>query len=55
MYGSWDMVQQWQTDEKSDIEVVAPPKKNKFFEQSATLFGMKQKNRIVNQILLFKL
>ena len=32
----------------------APPKKNQYFKQSATLFGMKKK-RIVNQVFLPKL
>ena len=37
--------------------MLVPHLKNQYFEQSATLFGMKkkQKNRIVNQILLPKL
>ena len=39
-----------QTDGKSD-----PPKENQYFEQSPTLFGMEKKERIVNQILLYKL
>ena len=37
------------------MEVDAPPKKNQYFEQSATLFGMKKQKRIVNQVLLSKL
>ena len=32
-----------------------PPKKNQYFEQGATLFAMKIKKRIVNQILLSKI
>ena len=60
MYGSWDMVRDrqmdGQMDGKSEIEVGTPPKKNQYFEQSATLFGMKKKEkRIVNQILLSKI
>ena len=38
---------------KWHIEVGAPPKKNQYFEQSATLFGMKKKKkRILKQVLL---
>ena len=37
------------------MEVDAPPKENQYFEQNATLFGMKKKKRIVNQVLLSKL
>ena len=45
-----------QTDgrKKWHIEVGVPPKKIQYFEQSATLFGMKKK-RIVKQVLLSKL
>ena len=50
----------WKDGQKKwQIEVGAPPKKNQYFEQSATLFGMKKnhktKKRIVNQILWSKL
>ena len=51
----------WRTDGRKRWHIVvgAPPKKNQYFEQSATLFGMKKnhktKKRIVNQILWSKL
>ena len=42
---------------KWHIEVAAPPKKNQYFEQNATLFGMYKKNcelSSLNQTLIYR-
>ena len=47
MYGSWDMVLDGHMEGKKwHREVGAPPRKNQYFEQSATLFWMKKKKEL---------
>ena len=41
-----------QMDGKSDIEVGAKPKENGYFEQTATLFGMKKKENFISNSLI---
>ena len=55
MYSSWDMVRDGPTHGKSDIYRWVPQLKNQYFQQSATLSGMKKKKKILNQILWYKL
>ena len=65
MYQRWWLDDVWfprygtrQTDEwtngrkKQHIEVGAPPKKNQYFEQSTTLFGMKTKENCKSNSLI---